>query len=187
MRRNYGDKEVIRAPNGYLSSNPRGVAKMKNGMKVMAYATVLRQNPKTRQLETLIISSSNPTKLHFIGLKGGVEETEDIASAALRECGEEGGIRGRLRQYLKTSEIKGNDGVSLWHKFLVEPTEIWDDYAESSRLRDWFSIDDAKILLSKRKDMVEALEEAVEAWTWAPDKKLGKIGLPEKIESGTSK
>ncbi|CAI5711020.1 unnamed protein product [Peronospora destructor] len=165
MRRNYGDKEVVTAPKGYLSSNPRGSQKMENGMKVMVYVTVLRNNPKTGQLETLIISSSNPAKLHFIGLKGGVETTEDIASAALRECGEEGGIRGR---------------------FLVESTEIWDDYAESSRLRDWFVIDDAKILLSKRKDMVEALEEAVVAWTWAPNEKLGEIGLPEKIELGTS-
>ncbi|CAI5711015.1 unnamed protein product [Peronospora destructor] len=187
MRRNYGDKEVVTAPKGYLSSNPRGSQKMENGMKVMVYVTVLRNNPKTGQLETLIISSSNPAKLHFIGLKGGVETTEDIASAALRECGEEGGIRGRVRQYLKTTIIEGDDGeFSLWHKFLVEPTEIWDDYAESSRLRDWFVIDDAKILLSKRKDMVEALEEAVIAWTRAPDEKLGEIGLPEKIELGTS-
>ncbi|SAM00223.1 hypothetical protein [Absidia glauca] len=97
----------------------------------------------------LLISSSNKNKDHWVIPKGGWEDDETQAQAALRETWEEAGLKGRITRHLGVFEeatkkqIKGHHWI-----FEMQIDEVCKKFPEKKkRERRWYTYDEALVVV----------------------------------------
>eukprot|EP00914_Ancora_sagittata_P010783 GHVO01021045.1.p1 GENE.GHVO01021045.1~~GHVO01021045.1.p1 ORF type:complete len:157 (+),score=12.34 GHVO01021045.1:150-620(+) len=104
-----------------------------------------------RGLEVLLVSGSRDPS-SWIVPGGGIEPTEDTATAALRELEEEAGARGSITRSLGVFE--NNERKTRTSVFVMWLTELLDDWDEAriiGRQRRWFSLPEASSQLAIHK------------------------------------
>ncbi|KAK7100144.1 diphosphoinositol polyphosphate phosphohydrolase 1-like [Littorina saxatilis] len=83
---------------------------------------------------------------------GGIEPDEEPRIAAMREVMEEAGVRGRIGRQIgifENEERKNRTWVYTFH--VEELMEDWVDLQRINRKRQWFTLDNAKTVLSLHK------------------------------------
>lgn len=91
---------------------------------------------------------------------GGVEAGEEAAEAAVREAWEEAGVQGRVTRYLGVFETKHHSGMKKHRTavFVVVVKQVHAQYPEAhlGRARQWFSMEDGLIHLSRNRPVQAA-------------------------------
>lgn len=94
----------------------------------------------TNLLLLLITSRRHPGQL--VLPKGGIEMGEEAREAALRECWEEAGIRGRLLSSIQMSPGGCEGGEPEWFIMMVdEEAAVWPEAGQRERI--WMTAQDA--------------------------------------------
>ncbi|KAI8335798.1 NUDIX hydrolase domain-like protein [Chlamydoabsidia padenii] len=138
----------------------------------------------------LLISSSNKNKDNWVIPKGGWEDDETQAQAALRETWEEAGIKGRITRPLGVFEeatkkqIKGHHWI-----FELEIDEVCKKFPEKKkRERRWYTYDEALMVVKGQymRDaiMLSSLNPASGSGTFVPTTLISPssaIGPPPPI------
>lgn len=111
-----------------------------------------------QEKEVLLISSSrHPGR--WVVPSGGVEPGEEPKEAAVREVVEEAGVRGKLGRFLGEFQNDANQSRTAVYVLIVtEELERWQE--DVGRIRSWFSVDEAKIMLSEKPYQREYLLKA---------------------------
>ncbi|CAI5733489.1 unnamed protein product [Hyaloperonospora brassicae] len=112
----------------------------------------------------LISSSKDPTQ--WILPKGGWETDESVVQSALREANEEAGVAGHLVGSLGTLDFVSRQGTRCrFYGVTLQATQVFDDWAEPTRLRKWVSFAAARELLQHRPELVEMVTRAAATTT----------------------
>lgn len=101
--------------------------------------------------EILLITSSGSAN-QWVVPGGGIDPDEDSGVTASREVWEEAGVRGSIVRFLGVFQNNDRKHRTAVFELIVE--EIADDWEESrmlGRRREWFSIEEADVLLSRHK------------------------------------
>ncbi|XP_042889757.1 uncharacterized protein LOC122264775 [Penaeus japonicus] len=108
----------------------------------------------------VLLVSSKKDLCSWLVPGGGVEEGEEPAEAAIREAWEEAGVQGRVTRYLGVFETKHHSGRKKHRTavFVVVVKQVHAQYPEAhlGRARQWFSIDEALIQLSRNRPVQSA-------------------------------
>ena len=108
-----------------------------DGTRYQCVSIPYRVNRETNCVQILMITSRNKGDYIFPG--GGWEKEENGEDCALREAFEEAGIRGKVTAEIVSDQRytsdKGNRS-RLWG-FLLEVTDVLENWPESERRRKW--------------------------------------------------
>lgn len=112
------------------------------------------------QLKVLLVSSKKKDCISWLVPGGGVEAGEEISEAAMREAWEEAGVQGSIDRYLGLFETQHHSGRKRHRTavFVVRVKEIQAQYPEAhlGRQREWFSLEEALLLLSRYRPLQSA-------------------------------
>ncbi|KAJ9457705.1 Nudix hydrolase 21 [Diplonema papillatum] len=112
-----------------------------DGRRLCAGGVVIRKTEGAPQI--LLISSTYNDDWTLP--KGGWETDETVEEAAMRETREEAGVDCQLGPSLGEFEVISSKGnKSLWTMFVLHETAMHDDWAESTRKRKYFTMEEAK-------------------------------------------
>ncbi|ESN91025.1 hypothetical protein HELRODRAFT_158069 [Helobdella robusta] len=96
------------------------------------------------ETEILLVSANRDPELWIIP-GGGIEPTEDIQVAALREVLEEAGVKGRLDRCLGVFEsMECKTRTFVFVMVVGEVLDEWDEMISIGRKRRWFPVDEAR-------------------------------------------
>ncbi|XP_052776330.1 diphosphoinositol polyphosphate phosphohydrolase 1-like [Mya arenaria] len=108
--------------------------------------------------EILLVSSSKHID-RWVVPGGGIEPSEEPKLAAVREALEEAGAQGRLIRQLGVFENSEKKHRTNLYAFIVSDLlDEWDDGKVMGRRRQWFSIMEAKDMLSHKPVQVTYLD-----------------------------
>ncbi|WAR23617.1 NUDT3-like protein, partial [Mya arenaria] len=106
----------------------------------------------------LLVSSSKHID-RWVVPGGGIEPSEEPKLAAVREALEEAGAQGRLIRQLGVFENSEKKHRTNLYAFIVSDLlDEWDDGKVMGRRRQWFSIMEAKDMLSHKPVQVTYLD-----------------------------
>lgn len=112
------------------------------------------------QSKVLLVSSKKKDCISWLVPGGGVEAGEEISEAAMREAWEEAGVQGSIDRYLGLFETQHHSGRKRHRTavFVVRVKEIQAQYPEAhlGRQREWFSLEEALLLLSRYRPLQSA-------------------------------
>uniref|UniRef100_M4C2R0 Nudix hydrolase domain-containing protein n=1 Tax=Hyaloperonospora arabidopsidis (strain Emoy2) TaxID=559515 RepID=M4C2R0_HYAAE len=155
----YSDNGLERYSNRLLQSRVgRDQQRYDGNTRLLVCIAVVSRRPRNVGTDTdeclLISSSKHPTQ--WILPKGGWETDESVAESALREANEEAGVAGHIVDSLGTLDFASQQGKPCrFYGFKLQVTEIFDDWAENTRLRKW-----ARELLQRRPELLEMVSRA---------------------------
>ena len=166
------DKEEKRQTTGRgITPARQGRTKQRFEDDVRLCAGVL---PLTREGHVVVISSAKH-KDQWILPKGGWEEDETVEEAARRECYEEGGLRGELREgHVDVTHVNSHGVTCKTRFFVMDVVEVLDLWPEMHRRRRVVSVAEARELLRKGT-LQRALDELTSKASQAPRGDAGAV------------
>ncbi|ELU13228.1 hypothetical protein CAPTEDRAFT_149402 [Capitella teleta] len=127
-----------------------------DGFRRRAACLCIRDERGLGDQEVLLVSGSRDPS-SWIVPGGGIEPTEDTATAAVRELEEEAGARGTIIRCLGVFEnMERKTRTSVYAMSLTELLDDWDDAKIMGRRRHWFSFADASAQLAIYKPVQQA-------------------------------
>lgn len=155
LSNNNDTNDITKGQNRTKNSTPRTRVLDEDGF-IRRAACVCVDQAESKVL--LVSSKKDPCSWLVPG--GGVEVGEEMSTAAMREAWEEAGVQGHITRYLGLFETQHHSGRKRHRTsvYVVQVQDLLAHYPEAhlGRQREWFSVEEALLHLSRHRPLQSA-------------------------------